>query len=88
MRAAGDAKFFFTKDTGIPDLMRIQHVAEQGKTPVRQVALVHAEFFHQLLVEVVVVGKNVFEERDHENGDTKDRIYTTRSVEQSWGQYD
>lgn len=60
-----DAIFFDLQDPGIPYLVGVQHMAEQWKTPVRQVGPVHPEFFDQLLVEVMVVREDVFEEGGH-----------------------
>ncbi len=46
---------------GIPNLVCVQHVVEQGETPLGEVRLVLPEFFNQLLVEVMMVRKDVLE---------------------------
>lgn len=60
------AKFIRFQNARIPDLVRVQQMTEQGKTPFRQVGTVFPKLFYQFLVEVMMVDEDVLEKCFHE----------------------
>ena len=60
-----DTEFLLFQDPGIPDLVRVQHVAKQREAPFRQIDLMNPELADQLLVEVVMIGEDILEQVYH-----------------------
>lgn len=53
------------EDPGIPDMMCVQHVAEEGETALRKLVSMLLKFFYELLVEVMMIPEHLFKHLFH-----------------------